>query len=157
MDEYDVKILSCLQEDSRASFQEIGDKVGLSMSACHKRSKALEEKGIIRKYVALLSEEKVGLPTSVFVSVELQNQAEITLKAFEDAVIKSDQVLECVLMSGDSDYLLRVLCNGVEGYEAFHKTFLTKLPSVKRLQSRFGLRTVCRRNHIPVRVNNSGY
>ncbi|ACT60197.1 Lrp/AsnC family transcriptional regulator [Hirschia baltica] len=157
MDSFDVKILACLQEDSRASFQEIGARVGLSMSACHKRSRALEERGVIQRYVAILSEEKVGLPTSVFVSVELKDQAEATLHDFEKAVIKSDQVLECNLMSGDSDYLLRVLCNGVEGYEAFHRSFLTKLPGVKRLQSRFGLRTVCRRNQIPVSAGLAPY
>ena len=150
MDKFDVKILNYLQQDGRASFQEIGRKIGLSMSACHKRAKALEKSGVIERYAAVVSEKKVGHSTNSFVRVTLKDQTEETLKAFEQAVISHEQVMDCFLMAGDSDYLLRIVCSGVQGYERLHKSFLTKLPGVERLQSNFALRTVRRQHSVPI-------
>ncbi|MEL7030427.1 MAG: Lrp/AsnC family transcriptional regulator, partial [Pseudomonadota bacterium] len=140
------------QADGRASFQEIGDRIGLSMSACHKRTKALEQSGVIERYVAVVSERRAGFSTHAYVEVTLKDQTQKTLEAFERAVARHEQVMECVLISGESDYLLRILCDGVEGYEELHKEFLTTLPGVERLHSKFALRTVCRRHAIPVRA-----
>ena len=147
----DEKILSILQRDARQSLQEIGDAVGLSVSACQKRIKALEKAGLIDRYAAILSARRLGLVTSAYVQVTLRDQARATLEAFESAVLRNQEIMECSLMSGDSDYLLRILCVDVEDYERIHTEVLTILPGVERLKSSFALRTVCRRTAIPMR------
>jgi len=153
MDLFDIKILRVLQKDGRASFQSVGEQVGLSLSACHKRTRALEDQGIIEGYRAIVSEEKIGFGASVYVTVSLADQADETLARFERAVVKRDEVQECVLMSGKSDYLLRVICDGLGGYEKLHRDFLTSLPGVSSVTSSFALRTVCRRSHVPLQDN----
>lgn len=151
MDNIDVKILSLLQKDGLASYQEIGDAVGLSFSACHKRVKALRAQGVIERYAAILNEEKVGYPISAYVRVTLKDQSKSSLEAFERAVSKNPEITECVLMSGDSDYFLRILCGGIKDYDRFHREFLTSLPGVDSVRSSFALRTVFRRNAVPIR------
>jgi len=152
MDTFDVKILSLLQEDGLASYQEIGEAVGLSFSACHKRVKALRAKGIIARYAALLDEEKVGYPISAYVRVTLKDQSKASLDAFEAAVAKNPEITECVLMSGASDYFLRILCSGIKDYDRIHREFLTTLPGVDKVRSSFALRTVFRRSAVPIRT-----
>lgn len=152
MDQFDVKILSLLQKDGLASYQEIGEAVGLSFSACHKRVKALREKGIIDHYAAILNEEKVGYPISAYVRVTLKDQSKASLDAFEKAVAKNPEITECVLMSGDSDYFLRILCGGIKDYDRIHREFLTTLPGVDKVRSSFALRTVFRRSAVPIRT-----
>lgn len=154
MDKFDRKILAYLQRDGRASYQDIGESVGLSLSACHKRAKALEASGVIERYAAIIDEEQAGFATSAYVQVALKDQKQETLDAFETEVVRHDQVMECVLMSGGSDYLLRILCDGVKGYEHLHRDFLTSLPGVERVTSSFALRTVCRRTEVPLRPSN---
>ena len=152
MDKFDVKILSILQENGLASYQEIGDAVGLSFSACHKRVKALKAKGIIERYAAILNEEKVGYPISAYVRVTLKDQSEESLEAFEQAISHHPEITECVLMSGDSDYFLRILCGGIKDYDRFHREFLTSLTGIDSVKTSFALRTVFRRNAVPIRV-----
>lgn len=151
MDNVDVKILSLLQANGLASYQEIGEAVGLSFSACHKRVKALRAEGVIERYAAILNEEKVGYPISVYVRVTLRDQSKRSLEAFEQAVSDYAEVTECVLMSGDSDYFLRIVCGGIKDYDRFHREFLTSLPGVDSVRSSFALRTVFRRNAVPIR------
>lgn len=152
MDKFDVKILSLLQEEGLASYQEIGDAVGLSFSACHKRVKALKAKGIIERYVAILNEEKVGYPISAYVWVTLKDQSKESLEAFERAISKHAEITECVLMSGDSDYFLRILCGGIKDYDRFHREHLTSIKGVDSVKTSFALRTVFRRNAVPIRI-----
>ncbi|MEO1042016.1 MAG: Lrp/AsnC family transcriptional regulator [Pseudomonadota bacterium] len=151
LDEFDAKILAWLQSDGRSSYQEVGEAVGLSLSACHKRVKALEQAGVIDRYVAILSAWNLGYRTSAYVQVTLRDQARETLEAFETAVQETPEIMECALMSGDSDYLLRILCTSVEDYERIHSEVLTTLPGVERLKSSFALRTICRRTAVPIR------
>lgn len=152
MDALDVKILSFLQKDGRASYQEIGNAVGLSFSACHKRVKTLRERGVIEGYAAVLNEEAVGYPVSTYAWVTLKDQSRASLDAFEAAVKDYPEIMECVLMSGDSDYLLRVLCSGIKDYDRIHREVLTSLPGVDHVRSSFALRTIFRRNAVPVRM-----
>ena len=150
MDKFDREILSHLQINGRASFQEVGDAVGLSLSACHKRVKALEKADVIERYAAIVNEEKVGLETSAYVQVRLKDQSQETLDAFEAQVVTHAEIMGCVLMAGDWDYLIRILCNGVQDYERIHHDILTALPGVERVNSSFALRTICRRTEVPL-------
>lgn len=152
MDRMDVKILSYLQENGRASYQEIGEAVGLSFSACHKRVKALRAGGVIERYAAIISEEEAGYPISAYVRVTLKEQSKASLDAFEKAVARNPEIAECVLMSGDSDYFLRVLCSGIKDFDRIHREFLTSLPGVDSVRTSFALRTVFRRNTVPIRL-----
>lgn len=152
MDRFDIKILSYLQENGRASYQEVGNAVGLSLSACHKRVKALEEDGTIVRYAAIVKEDRIGFHTSTYVQVRLRDQQQATLSAFEAKVLEHPEIMDCVLMAGETDYLLRILCGGVEDYERIHHNILTTLPGVERVHSNFALRTVCRRTQVPVKL-----
>jgi DNA-binding Lrp family transcriptional regulator len=150
LDKFDCDILSCLQMDSRLSFAEVGARVGLSPSACHKRVKAMEAVGIITGYVAIVSEEQAQLRASVFVQVSLASQKQDALDAFERAVRKHEEIMECFLMAGLSDYLLRVLCRDSEDYERIHSAILARLPGVERVVSNFAIRKVLRRTAVPL-------
>ena len=149
MDKFDTEILSFLQLNGRASFQEVGEVAGLSLSACHKRVKALEKDGVIERYAAIVNEDRIGLRTSTYVQVRLKDQQQETLDAFEAQVVTHPEIMDCVLMAGDWDYLIRILCNGVQDYERIHHDILTALPGVERVNSNFALRTVCRRTEVP--------
>lgn len=152
MDRIDVSILSYLQENGRASYQEMGAEVGLSFSACHKRVKALREQGVIERYAAIINEEAAGYPISAYVRVTLKDQSKASLDAFEKAVARNPEITECVLMSGDSDYFLRVLCSGIKDFDRIHREFLTSLPGVDKVASSFALRTIFRRSAVPIRI-----
>ena len=150
MDKFDTEILSFLQLNGRASFQEVGEIAGLSLSACHKRVKAMEKDGVIERYAAIVNEDRIGLRTSTYVQVRLKDQQQETLDAFEAQVVTHPEIMDCVLMAGDWDYLIRILCNGVQDYERIHHDILTALPGVERVNSNFALRTVCRRTEVPL-------
>jgi len=152
MDKFDTEILSFLQLNGRASFQEVGEIAGLSLSACHKRVKALEKDGVIERYAAIVNEDRIGLRTSTYVQVRLKDQQQETLDAFEAQVVTHPEIMDCVLMAGDWDYLIRILCNGVQDYERIHHDILTALPNVERVNSNFALRTVCRRTEVPLNL-----
>src|ERR1700742_3148293 len=121
LDAIDRKILSLLQADSRMTMQELADKVGLSVSPCHRRVKLLEERGIITRYIAMVDQRSVGLPVSVFVSIKLARQKEEDLDRFAKAISGWREVLECYLMTGHRDYLLRVVVADLKAYEQFLK------------------------------------
>lgn len=139
LDEIDRKILTLLQQDSRLTLQEIADKVGLSPSPCHRRIRLLEERGIIAGYTATVDQRAVGLPVSVFVSIKLARQKEEDLQRFAKAVATWTEVLECYLMTGHRDYLLRVVVSDLAAYERFLKQKLTRVDGISSIESSFAL------------------
>ncbi len=150
MDDFDVAILNVLQEDGQTPFAELSEQVGLSPSACHKRVTELRRSGVITQHVALVDERRAGLETSVFVHATLNNQQHATLKAFEQAVSRHREIMECYLMAGLSDYLLRILCRDGVDYERIHAEILTRLPGVDRVVTNFAIRKVLRRTAVPL-------
>lgn len=139
LDEIDRKILRLLQDDCRLTMQEIADRVGLSASPCHRRIKMMEDGGLIRGYVALVDQRRIGLPVSVFVSIKLERQREKDLEAFAKAISRWPEVLECYLMTGHRDYLLRVVVEDLSAYEKFLKQKLTLVPGIASIESSFAL------------------
>lgn len=150
MDKFDVAILACLQSNSRMPYIDIGARVGLSPSSCHKRLKVLEAAKIVTGYVAIVAEDRAGLKTNVYVQVTLKSQKEDVLMAFERAAALHGEIMECYLMAGLSDYMLRVLCRDAEDYERVHNNVLTRLPGVDRIVSNFAIRKVLRRTAAPL-------
>ncbi|GLK51606.1 MAG: AsnC family transcriptional regulator [Oceanicaulis sp.] len=150
LDSVDISILTELQDHGRLTNAELAERVGLSASACHRRVKALEQAGVIDRYVAILSEKALGRGITVYVQVTLDNQKRETLVAFEEAVETVPEVMECYLMSGDADYLVRVLVRDANDYERVHREVLSGLPGVARLVSSFTIRRVFSRTTMPV-------
>jgi len=150
IDTIDHAILSRLQTDGRISNADLAAIVGLSPSACLRRVRALEESGVIENYVALLNLGASGRPQSVFVQITLHSQESHDLEAFEREVVAQRQVMECYLMTGDADYLLRVIVRDAAEYEGLHRHFLTRLPGVDRVKSSFALRTLIKKTQIPL-------
>ena len=144
-------ILKALQLDGRLPNSALAQQVSLSESACLRRVRALEESGLIEGYTALLSQRKAGLATNVFVSITLDRQDEVDLRAFEAAVQTLPEVMECYLMTGDFDYLLRVVVADMDDFERVHSKHLTRLPGVARVHSSFALRTVRKSRELPIR------
>lgn len=151
LDRIDHAILDLLQVDGRATSAALGDAAGLSPSPAHRRQRLLEEAGIIRGYVALLDQDKVGLPVNVFVSVRLSAQTEDHLAEFERGIRDMPEVMECYVMSGASDYLLRVVAPDLGAFEEFLRTRLTRVPGVQGMQSAFALKRVAYRTSLPLR------
>lgn len=150
LDGFDRKLLHLLQRRGRASYVEMAEAVNLSESACLRRVKALEEAGVIGRYAAVIDERAVGLPLSVFVTVTLSSQAESTLSAFEKAIASVREVAECYLMTGGSDYLLRLVVRDVDDLERVHAQELTRIPGVVRVSSSIAMRTVVKRAELPL-------
>jgi len=142
LDAIDLRILGALQENARIANTELAAAVGLSPAPCLRRVRALEERGVIRKHVSLVSPAAVGLPVSVFVSISLERQVEEALKRFERVILARPEVMECYLMTGDADYLLRVVCADLGAYERFVLDHLTKVPGVSSIRSSFALKQV---------------
>ncbi|NCQ20115.1 MAG: Lrp/AsnC family transcriptional regulator [Sphingomonadales bacterium] len=142
MDRIAGKILDLLAQDSRLTGEQLGEHVGLSPSAAHRRVKALEESGAILGYRARLSRAARGHPSTVFVQVTLTDQRQATMLAFEQAMASTPQIVEAYLMSGQSDYLIKVLVRDDDSYERIHREILSVLPGVQRLMSQFTIRTL---------------
>lgn len=142
LDAMDCRILMALQRQGRITNAELSEKVNLSPSACHRRVQRLEDAGIIKDYVALLDPRKLGRMTVVFVEITLQGQAEDILGAFERQVARVPDVMECHLMAGSADYILKVLARDTEDFARIHRQYLSRLPGVAQMQSSFALRTV---------------
>ena len=150
LDRIDRNILAQLQQDGRMANSDLSQRVGLSPSPCLRRVKALEETGVIRNYVALVDPAAVDLSVSVFVSVTLERQVEERLDAFEAAVVRWPEVLECYLMTGEADYLLRVVVPDLAAYERFLKDHLTRVPGVASIKSSFALKQVRYNTALPL-------
>ena len=142
LDATDRRILAVLQKDARITNADLSEQVNLSPSACHRRVQRLEEDGIIAAYVALLDARKMGRPTIVYVEITLQSQAEDLLDAFEREVARVPDILECHLMAGSADYLIKIMAEDTEDFARIHRRFLSRLPGVRQMQSSFALRTV---------------
>ena len=150
LDSTDKRILTQLQRSGRMSNADLADKINLSASACHRRVQRLELEGYIKDYVALLDARKMGYPTTVFVEITLSGQADELLEEFEKAVSRIPDVLECHLMAGKFDYLLKVVARDTEDFAQIHRRHLARLPGVTQMQSSFALRTVRKTTALPV-------
>src|SRR6476620_11388143 len=150
LDNTDWRILNRLQEDARISNVDLADAVNLSPSPCLHRVRALEQSRIVSRYVTLLDPLKIGLTVSVFIQVSLEKQMRNALDTFEASVLARDEVMECYLMTGDADYLLRVVVSDVAAYEAFLKSYLTRVPGVASIKSSFALKQVKYRTALPL-------
>jgi len=152
IDRADRAILHELQLDGRLTNAALAERVSLSESACLRRVRALEGSGLIRGYVGLVDQTRAGYPDNVFVRITLVSQQQTDLAEFENAVKQIPEVMECYLMSGDADYLLRVIVADSRDYERVHSQHLTRLPGVDRVHSSFALRTVVKKTEIAVRL-----
>ena len=150
LDQTDRRILGVLQKKGRISNADLSEHVNLSQSACHRRVQRLEAEGYIRDYVALLDARKMRVPTTVFVEITLSGQADETLDAFEKAVARIPDVLECHLMAGTADYILKVVAENTDDFARIHRQYLARLPGVAQMQSSFALRTVFKTTALPV-------
>ena len=150
LDAIDRRILENLQDDARMRNVDLAGKVGLSPSPCLRRVGNLEQTGVIRGYATLLDAEAVGLPVSIFVSVTLEKQVERALKIFEKHIRARPEVMECYLMTGDADYLLRVVTADLADYEKFLIGHLTRIPGVASIKSSFALKQVAYRTALPI-------
>ena len=142
MDDIDQRILRELQKDGRQTHQQLSDKVSLSPSPCARRIKRLEEDGYIRGYVAQIDEQKMGFSMSIFVSVKLDKQIDDLLVSFERAIALFPEVVDCWLMTGGFDYLLRVAVQDLDDFERFLTTRLTKVDGVTSIKSSIPIRRV---------------
>ncbi|WP_113912153.1 Lrp/AsnC family transcriptional regulator [Roseovarius dicentrarchi] len=150
LDSIDRRLLAVLQKSGRISNSDLAEKVNLSASACHRRVQRLEADGFIAGYVALLDPRKMGVPTTVFVEITLSTQADDVLNAFEKAVARVPDVLECHLTAGTADYILKIVAEDTDDFARIHRQYLTRLPGVAKMQSSFALRTVCMTTALPV-------
>lgn len=146
LDKIDLALLSALTRSGRASHATLSEEVGLSPTACARRQKHLEDQGVITGYQATLGLETLGLTTTIIVRITLESQNEEALRKFEQAIAACPSVVRCFLMSGSDDYLVTVLARGIEDYEHIHKTQLSRLPKVARIQSSFALREIVNRS-----------
>jgi Lrp/AsnC family transcriptional regulator, leucine-responsive regulatory protein len=150
LDAVDRRLLRHLQQNARISTAELAEKVGLSVSPAWRRVRALEEAGVITGYQALVDPGAVGLSVSVFIHVSLEKQIETALETFEAAVRRRPEVMECYLMTGDADYLLRVVVPDLAAYERFLMDHLTRIRGIASIKSSFALRPVKHGSELPL-------
>lgn len=150
MDDKDIALLAALQSNARLTSIELAEKIHLSPSPVQRRQKQLEKDGIIQSYVTLLDQDKLGLKVSVFVSVQLVSQDDENISSFEVEIARIPQVMECYLMTGDYDYLLRVVTHDLNEFEELLRTRLIKMKQVKSIRSSSALRRVVYRTALPL-------
>jgi len=150
MDRIDRKILNLLQDQADLPITDLAERIGLSQTPCWRRVKKLESDGIIRGRTVLLDPIALGLSATVFASLKLRQHDEATLEAFEAAAKERPEVVECFSMSGDSDYILRIVINGIDAYEQFLKKVLLHLPGVAAVNSSFALKCVKLTTRLPI-------
>ena len=150
LDRFDRTILAELQRDGRVSNVHLANLVNLSESACLRRVRALEQEGYIERYVALLDQKTVGLTGTVFVHIALRREEQSELAAFEKAVRDIPEIMECYLMTGEFDYLLRVVVSDMADFERLHNEGLTRLPGGARVNSSVAIRTVTKTTELPL-------
>lgn len=150
LDARDRTILRLLQENGRITNAELAERVHLSASACLRRVKQLEESGLIRGYAMLLDEKTAGFPGTAYVSVTLDQQGRASLDRFEKAIMEFEEVLECYLLAGNHDYLVKVAYKDSADFERIHSEIITQLPGVSRVNSTMTLRTIKRTSALPI-------
>jgi DNA-binding Lrp family transcriptional regulator len=156
LDETDWRILAVLQDNARIANAELAQKVYLSPSPCLRRVRELEQAGVLKRYVTLLDPLKLGLTVSVFIQVSLEKQMRNALDVFENSVLAREEVMECYLMTGDADYLLRVVVPDMPSLERFIVDYLAKIPGVSNIRSSFALKQVKYKTALPLPVNMAG-
>ena len=150
LDPTDIKILSHLQDDASLTNVELAKRVHLSPSPCLSRVKAMESSGVIQRYVALAQPQALGLDLNVFISISLKEQSKEALAKFEQRIAEHDEVMECYLMTGDSDYLIRVAIADMGSLEKFILEQLTPIPGVEKIRSSFALKQVRYKTALPL-------
>lgn len=150
IDTIDRKILAILQQDAHTTMEKLAEAVGLSPSPCARRVRNLEASGVIKRYVAVVDQDKAGLPVSVFASIKLERQREDELDRFAKAISRWPEIVECYLMTGQRDYLLRIVVKDLPAYEAFLKRTLTRLDGVASIESSFALSQVKHAQGLPI-------
>lgn len=150
LDTVDLRILAELQRDGSLTNVELARRVHLSPSPCLVRVKALEAAGVIQRYVALADPKSVGLGLNVFISISLKEQAKDSLAEFERRIAEHDEVMECYLMTGDSDYLIRVVVRDIGELEHFILEQLTPIPGIEKIRSSFALKQVRYKTALPL-------
>lgn len=150
IDATDRRILAVLQKDGRITNAELSERINLSASACHRRVHRLEQDKVITSYVALLDPRELDRRTTVFVEITLSGQADEVLEAFEKEVARIPDVLECHLMAGSADYLLKVVARDTDDFARIHRRYLARLPGVAQMHSSFALRTVSKTTALPL-------
>ncbi len=151
MDIIDQQIIQALQADSSRSIAELAELVGASTSACHRRIKSLEAAGLIVGYSAVLDPHRLGLSLQAFVEITLNSQSRDAMDRFEQAVGDFDDILECHLMSGNADYILRIAARDLEQFDRIHRECLARLPGVSSMRSSFAIRTIKRWRGYPTK------
>jgi Lrp/AsnC family leucine-responsive transcriptional regulator len=152
LDATDLRILAQLQQDGSLTNVELARRVHLSPSPCLARVKALEGAGVIERYVALANAKALGLGLNVFINISLQSQSKEALAAFERRIAEHDEVMECYLMTGDSDYLIRVAVPDIAALERFILEQLTPIPGIEKIRSSFALKQVRYKTALPLPV-----
>jgi Lrp/AsnC family leucine-responsive transcriptional regulator len=150
LDRLDTMILAELSANARVSQVDLAERVGLSSTAIARRQKTLEDEGFIKGYQAMLDLDLMGLSTTVLVRIALESQSDEALRSFEAGVVKCPSVVRCFLMSGSDDYIAVVLARDIQDFERIHRTELSRLPRVSRIQSSFALRDVVNRSVPPI-------
>ena len=150
LDKIDYQILHHLQNDARMTNAQLAEKVSLSPSPCLRRVRALEEDGVLQRYAAIVDAKAVGLPISVVVNVSLRSQDRSNLQAFETRISECPEVMEAYLMTGNSDYMLRVVVPDLAAYERFLADKLTSIPGIANIQSSFALKQLLYRTELPL-------
>ena len=151
MDRNDILLLEALQQDSSRSIAELAELAGVSPSACHRRIKALEAAGTITGYAAQIDPHQLGLKLQAFVEITLTSQSREAMDRFEAAAVQMSDILDCHLMSGNADYLLRVAARDLDQYDRIHRDCLARLPGVSAMRSAFAIRRIKRWSGYPVR------
>ncbi len=150
MDLIDRKIVRAVQVDGRMTVTELAERVGLSATPCARRLERLQKEGVISGYTAKVDAAKLGFGVSIFVSVELEKQDRSAIDAFERAIRRCDEVMECYLMTGSRDILLRVVAQDLSAFDAFLEDRLMQIPGIRNLRSNFALRTMVKRETLPM-------
>ncbi len=142
MDRLDYRILSILQKDGQISMNRLSERVGLSLSACHRRVKLLETSGTIMNYSAIVDRQAIGLELQVFIEVKLSSHQKRDQNPFEEKIKAMPDVLECHRISGEFDYLMRVAASNPSEYEDFYRNRLSEIPSVAQIKTLLSLSTL---------------
>ncbi len=153
MDAIDARLLSALQRDGRQTVTDLAAAIGLSPTPCARRLARLEAEGVIEGYSARVDQARIGFPVSVFIQVELESQSKDAIDAFERAVRGFERVMECHLMTGTRDILMRVVAADLTDFDRFLEDKLMRVPGIRSMRSSFALRTMVRRQVLPVRVS----
>ena len=150
LDRTDYRILRHIQNNARMSNVDLADAIGLSPAPCLRRVKALEQAGVIKRYAGIVDAGAVGLPISIFINISLERQERSHLEDFEASIRSNPEVMECYLMSGSSDYLVRIVVPDLQSFERFLADKLTRIPGVANIQSSFAVKQVVYNTELPL-------